>query len=59
MGFWGELHMLSRHYGWTLPAADALVRWGAETTLTDLERRARCSVCGARRPKVTVSLHVP
>jgi len=58
-GFRGELHMLRRHYGWTLPAADALARWGAETTLADLERRARCSICGARRPKVSVSIHVP
>jgi hypothetical protein len=58
-GFWSELHTLSRHYGWTLPAADALARWGAATTLADLERRARCSICGARRPKVSVSIHVP
>jgi len=58
-GFQSELHMLSRHYGWTLPASDALGRWGAETTLADLERRARCSICGARRPKVSVSIHVP
>jgi hypothetical protein len=58
-GFWGELHMLSRHNGWTLPAADALARWGGETTLADLGRRARCAICGARRPKVSVSIHVP
>jgi hypothetical protein len=58
-GFCGELHMLSRHYGLTLPAADALARWGAEATLADLERRARCSICGARRPKVSVTIHVP
>jgi hypothetical protein len=32
-GFWGEQHKLSRHYGLTLPAAEALERWGAETTL--------------------------
>jgi len=58
-GFSGELHMLSRHYGWTLPASEALTRWGAATTLADLERRARCSICGARPPKVSVSIHVP
>jgi len=58
-GFSGELHMLKRHYGWTLPAAEALERWGAETTLEDLERRAVCSICGARRPKARVSIHVP
>jgi hypothetical protein len=38
-GFWGERHKLSRHYGWTLTAAEALERWGADTTLDDLERR--------------------
>ncbi len=57
--FGGELHTLRRHYGWTLPAAEALERWGAETTLDDLERRAVCSICGARRPKASVSIHVP
>ncbi|MGH3429920.1 MAG: hypothetical protein ACRDQZ_20520 [Mycobacteriales bacterium] len=58
-GFHTELHTLRRHYGWTLPAADALERWGAGTTLADLERRAVCSICGARRPKARVSIHVP
>ncbi len=58
-GFIGELHKLSRHYGLTLPAAEALERWGAETTLDDLERRAVCSICGARRPKARVSIYVP
>ena len=58
-GFWGERHKLSRHYGWTVTAGQALERWGAETTLDDLERRAVCSICGARRPRVSVSIHVP
>jgi hypothetical protein len=58
-GFWGEKHKLSRHYGWTLTAAAALERWGPDATLDDLERRAVCSICGARRPKVSVSIHVP
>jgi hypothetical protein len=58
-GFRGELHTLKRHYGWTLPATEARVRWGADTTLDDLERRAVCSICGARRPKARVSIHVP
>ncbi len=58
-GFWGELHKLRRHYGWTVPAAEALERWGPDTTLEELERRAVCSICGARRPKARVSIHVP
>ncbi len=58
-GFSGELHKLSRPYGLTLKATEALERWGAETTLDDLERRAACSICGARRPKASVSIHVP
>jgi len=58
-GFVGELHKLRRHYGWTIPAAEALERWGPETTLEDLERRAMCSICGARRPKAGVTIHVP
>jgi hypothetical protein len=59
-GFHGELHTLRRHYGWTLPAAEALGRWGATTTLDQLERRARCRICGSRgQPYVSVSLHVP
>jgi hypothetical protein len=58
-GFWGEQHKLSRHYGLTLRATEALERWGPDTTLRDLERRAVCSICGARRPEVSVSIHVP
>jgi hypothetical protein len=35
-GFRGELHKYQRHYGLTVTAAEALERWGAETTLDDL-----------------------
>jgi hypothetical protein len=58
-GFWAEAHTLRRHYGLSILASVALQRWGAETTLDDLERRAVCSVCGARAPKARVTIHVP
>ncbi len=59
-GGFSELHTLKHHYGWTLPAGEALALWGAATTLYQLEGRARCCVCGARgQPYVSVSLHVP
>jgi|SRR5579872_5174932 len=58
-GFWAELHTLRNHYGQTLSAAEALARWGPDVTLQALQRRLRCSVCGARAPKVSVSTSSP
>ncbi len=56
-GFWAEAHTLRRHYGLTIAAAEALRRWGADTTLDDLQRRAVCTICGGRMAMVTI--HVP
>jgi hypothetical protein len=58
-GFWTELHVMRRRYGRTVTAAEAVELWGPATTLEEIERRAACAICGARRPLVTVSLHVP
>jgi hypothetical protein len=58
-GFAGELHQFEGVYGWSIDAVSAAARWGPATTLEQLERKAVCKLCGARSPKVRVSLHVP
>jgi hypothetical protein len=50
--------MFHRHYGLTLKAADAMV-WLGNITLEEIQLRARCSLCGHRGARVSVSCSTP
>ena|SRR5579871_5153298 len=50
-----ELHRLKSHYGMTIGAAEAAARWGADIMVWQLERRARCIICGGRGARIDVS----
>ena len=52
-------HMAARHYGWSMQASEAVDRWGRDTTLADIRRRAVCKLCGAREPLVEVECSTP
>jgi hypothetical protein len=52
-------YMRARRYGWSMQAEEAVERWGGETTLADIRRRAVCIVCGAREPQVVVECSTP
>jgi hypothetical protein len=52
-------HMAARHYGLTLPAAEAAHRCGAQTTLVQLRPKVKCKLCGARWPNVAIEVSTP
>jgi len=54
-----ELHMLKGHSGLHMSAAEAVERWGAETSLDQVVRRARCRLCGARWPDLAIETSTP
>jgi hypothetical protein len=51
--------MAARHYGLTLPAAEAAHRCGAQTTLVQLRPKVKCKLCGARWPNVAIEVSTP
>lgn len=52
-------HKAARYYGLSLHAREAAQRWGGETTMNDLRRRAVCKLCGSRWPKIEVEISRP